>query len=602
MWRYHEYNDSNSWEIKLKRIHLLCLNFCKERRGTIAVSLAFILPTLIGFFSIAIDGSRFNAERSRLNDALNQSVYAVAISDNRNGTDDDRLENKQQVSRYLSYYFPDKKINTSTIEVSAHTVDGPDDGTPTIPAVDYQVNASVITHPIFDLSKSDSTGFNTNVKLRGNGFSGIVRRTIAEESIPGDYVFVVDFSGSMKDPSAEPNLTREKLLKKVVRDIGEEILGLGDGSTIGIVPFAGGVPVVLDKTNYASSESKEYGCSFIAKMKPEFENIDWNFWYNKPGRNIPENYSSKFVEMTDKGLSNYYYYIALLNGQGGKTEEAKDWLVKKDYCRRYKKPFSDEENLFCDADSNSDIHNSDNQYELEHHYSAFRNISAYEYQYQTFLNPWTVDIEGTLSGEYLFNESNVRNMIVFQNSSSYNGSGYGGDVPMHYSCNYASPQKFELANLATITKPIYYLLNLSDDEAIFDEFDSMIPNGGTDSLSGLLRSVPLIAQGKNPRKMIFVISDGLDFDATLRHKMMNSKHKLCNVITQGLKKYPENTPTTEADIYYISLVQNSTISDWSENCVGQDHAFIATNLDELMTAIRGVIFRNNISYINPNAR
>lgn len=571
---------------------MLCLNFCKERRGTIAVSLAFILPTLIGFFSIAIDGSRFNAERSRLNDALNQSVYAVAISDNQNGTDDDRLENKHQVSRYLSYYFPDKKINTSTIEVSAHTVDGPDDGTPTIPAVDYQVNASVITHPIFDLSKSDSTGFNTNVKLRGNGFSGIVRRTIAEESIPGDYVFVVDFSGSMKDPSAEPNLTREKLLKKVVRDIGEEILGLGDGSTIGIVPFSTGVPVIMNKTNYASSESKEYGCSFIGKMAKDYDKINWDFWYNKPGMYLPETVNA-FKKKTNTVLTNYYYYMAYLNGKGEKTIYAENWLINKNYCSR------SNDKLLCDADPNSDINDPKNEHELNY-YSIFGEFTSLEDKYGTILNFETIDIVNTLSGDYLFDESNVRDIIVFQNGVN-NGIEYGGDVPLHHSCAFASPMKRNAATLVTITKPMYYLINLSDDAEVFDEFDSMVPNGNTDSLSGMLRSVPLIAKGQNPRKVIFVVSDGLDNQPKLRQTMM-SKHNLCSVITQGLKKYPENTPTTEADIYYISLVQNSSISDWSKNCVGQDHAFIATNLDELMTAIRGVIFRNNISYINPNAR
>ena len=580
----------------MKKIYLLSLKFCKDKRGAIAVSFAFMLPALIGFFSIAVDGSRFNAERSRLNDALNQSVYAVAITNNGNNTAAFKAQNNDQVVSYLSYYFSDKQISAKDVTVTVNNKQVPGPGGTPIPAVDYQVNARVIANPIFDLSKNGSPGFNSNVTITGNGLSGIVRRTLVVNPSPGDYVFVVDFSGSMAEDSAQPGLTREKLLKKVVRDIGDEIFDLQDGSTIGIVPFGSGVPVILNKKNYASSQSKEYGCSFIGKMHSRFEKLDWNFWYNKPGgKGLPAEIS-KYVTKTDDALYDYYWYIS--DFQGYLLDRRRtNWLIDNNYCRQ------SGDKLLCDADPKSDIHNQLNQYKLKEQYSDFVAFTALEEDYHSILNSGTVDVAGTVSGDYLFDESNVRTISSFHNSYSLYKLPPDGDKNIfpatHYSCNWASPIKTKLETLTSISKPMYYLLELSTHKQIINEFEGMKPSGGTNSLSGLLRSVPLIAKGKNPRKIIFVISDGDDDFPKLRQDMM-IKDNLCGVIKDGLKKYPANTPTTESDIYYISLVHNNTIKDWAANCVGQDNAYIATNIKELMDVIRQAIYKNEIEYLNPN--
>ncbi|MBW9461706.1 hypothetical protein FHC49_10155 [Kluyvera sp. EC_51] len=149
-----------------------------------------------------------------------------------------------------------------------------------------------------------------------------------------------------------------------------------------------------------------------------------------------------------------------------------------------------------------------------------------------------------------------------------------------------------------IEKPAYYLLDLTDDSTVFDEFDSMYLQGYTESLSGLLRSIPLLANGKNPRKYIFVISDGEDSHEGFRRTLMKS-YNLCGVIKDGLKKYPEDRKATESDIFYISLVNNYTVKQWGDECVGTDNSFVATKLDELIEILSSIMFKNTIEYINP---
>lgn len=240
----------------MKKIGLYPINFIRQHQGAITVSAALMMPMLIGFFSVAVDGARFNSERSRLTDALNQSVYAVAVMDNRNATAADKKDNINLVGDYLSYYFPtnDVDINNASIEVNAKSIY---DNKNVLQAVDYSVNTSQIAHPIFNSSQGDSIGFQKDVTLRGNGLSGSVRRSTVSQSIPTDYAFVVDFSSSMTDSSAEWGLSREELLKKVVRTLGQKVFDLKDGSTIGLVPYSTGVTTVLNKSNYVTSSSKE---------------------------------------------------------------------------------------------------------------------------------------------------------------------------------------------------------------------------------------------------------------------------------------------------------------------------------------------------------
>lgn len=555
-------------------------NFLKQNKGSIAVSFALMLPALLGFYSLVVDGARFNSERSRLADALNQSVYAVAVSDNRNSTAAAKTENIAKVESYLAYYFPDKNIDTKSIKINERFIY---DEKNVLSAVDYSVNADQITHPIMNLSKAGGqSGFHANVVLRGNGLSGVVRRTTVTKSIPTDYVFVVDFSGSMTSSSAESGLTREKLLKKVVNTLGQQIFELDNGSTIGFVPYSNGVPVRLDKTNYSSSQGKEIGCTHIAKMKSDFESLDWNFWYNKPRGNSNSTTVTSLKNLTNTAQQTYYQnVIAKANGQG------EDWLLSKGYCVKENKK------LLCDADSRSNINNPANVAELNKNYNNYWRFSRNSYIYNTMLNSSNVDIEGTLAGDYLFKEENVKTYVSSLGQASQIPFGYGG-------CYYAVPSRSTIyQRIKDLTQPAYYLLDLSSDPSILTEFSAMSPEGGTESLWGLLRAVPLLAKGTNERKMMFVISDGLDSNPALRKQMME-QYDLCQVIRDGLKKYPEGTPTTSASIYYISLINNSSPTEWAKSCVGTGNAYTATNLNQLTAVIGSLMFQNSISYINPD--
>ncbi|WP_260863778.1 pilus assembly protein [Citrobacter sp. Marseille-Q6884] len=627
-------------------IKLNSAKFIKENRGAVTVATAIVFPVLIGFYSVAIDGARFNSERSRLNDAINQSVYALAVQNNPNASDAAvQSENKQLVADYLSYYLPHIQPDQNNIDVIATPYVDQATG---VTGVDYQVTAQEISHPIFDMKRNDadSTAFNSNVTISSNNFSGKARRTTIPETIPTDYAFVVDFSGSMQKPSDDPSITREQVMKQVVLTLGKQVFDLQNGSTMGLVPFSTGVPVVLDKTNYASNSSKEIGCGYIGALKSDYAKLDMEFWYNKLSSNLfkadlfnsrgilkrkvlPQETIDSYVEKTNNELR-LWYINTIAKSYGYTGNKAKNWLVKdKGYCKIVDSKGNvisgsaldnivwkdvDNANIHCDADLKSDINNPTNADLFESQLSAFLEFSQFDMIYGNILNEQTMDISATLSGDYLFDDKNIKSFVAFQSRPQ--------NTPFTSSCYYAYTETYQLVpedpmevfvahtdhfyeDVKKIQKPSYYPIELTDDISLLSDFNQMLPGGNTDTLSGLLRSVPLIAKGKNERKIIFVITDGRDSYPSFRQKLM-TENNLCNVITDGLKKYPSGTVTDDAQIYYISLTDDlegrDLAQEWQNMCVGQGRSYTATSLNALLALIGNIMFKNRIDYVNANEK
>lgn len=636
----------------MKNIKLQHIKFIKENRGAITVATALIFPALIGFYSVAIDGARFNSERSRLNDALNQSVYALAVQNNANPTDNSvQQANRRVVANYLDYYLPDITPNLNNINVTATEFADPDTG---VTAIDYQVSANEISHPIFDMSAGSSqtqrAGFQRDVTISGNGISGIARRTTMPETIPSDYAFVVNFSGTMlaavdyRDPNG---MTREQVLKAVVLSLGKQVFDLHNGSTIGIVPFQSGVPIALDKTNYGSDTSKEVGCSYIGVLKSDYENLDLDFWYNKlnapnfknklfdangylKDKTISQDVIDDFIKKTNVQLQTWYV-DTIAKSYGYEGDDAKNWLTKiKGYCRVVDKQGNiingaeldnidwnsvKSGNMHCDADPYSDINRPENYDKFIKQLPYYLEFSKMDELYGSILNAQTMDVNATLSGDYLFDDKNVKKFVVFQNEidgTPFQQSCYWAYAAGTYRVVPESPIEVPVTHtdhfyedVQIVEKPSTYAIDLTDDISVLDEFDKMIPVGDSDVVSGLLRSASLIAKGENKRKIIFVVTDGWDTYPSFRRDLMTN-HDLCNVITKGLKIYPSGTNTEDAEIYYISLVGDqeglNLVSEWQNMCVGEGHGFVATSLDQLKAIIGNIMFKNTIDYVDGNAK
>ncbi|HHJ4504791.1 TPA: hypothetical protein ACQJXC_006319, partial [Raoultella ornithinolytica] len=121
--------------------------------------------------------------------------------------------------------------------------------------------------------------------------------------------------------------------------------------------------------------------------------------------------------------------------------------------------------------------------------------------------------------------------------------------------------------------------------------------------SGLLRALPVIAKGNNPRKAIIIISDGIDIDGGALSKKLFDQYSLCSRIREGLLRYPEGTPTQLADIFFIFTVNSSETTNaldlWRNYCAG-DNVFLATNYQDIINVLTGIAKKSSVKFINKN--
>lgn len=563
----------------------LLYGYIRKEKGAIGVMFALLFPSVIVFYSMAFDSAVILSGRARLADGLNQGIYAVAIQDNRNSSEELLLENKAVLNKYVTFYLPKATIDNKDLTIKADVKYNKN----IVSYIDYSVAGKVVVHPIVAPSAKENgyAGFSRDVDITADSNAGVVRRTMTyDASNSTDYVFVVDFSTSMTSASSEAGLTRIQLLKKVVNEFSNEVLKENESTKIGIVPFSWGVAVQMDEKNEAGG--KYMGCTFAGKLLDEYKDVDLNFWYNK-------NYSG--MSATSVNAQQYNHDVQLYNYYNSYVTKATSLsmqnLVTKGWCEKNEDSSSTTGRALysCDYDQRS---------RLFDHTTEFTNRRTVAYKFFTgivdsIVNSTNIDYAGTLNEGFLFSDAAVTTFKVHPLSSVRPIS------TSSYACGSMSPT-LSTTNLGALAKPKHYLIDLTSDLGVLDEFSLMTPAGSTDSNSGLLRAVPLIAKGTNPRKIIMVISDGEDNAGPV--KLTDGLHKtnrVCDKIKSGLLKYPEGTKTEESDIYFISVVDNAKyINYWADNCTGKANSLLAKDYKTLLETLLRIAQKGSVSYINKN--
>lgn len=600
----------------------------KMESGAVAVMAALTFPATILFISVGLDGSQAVSSRARLADALDQGVLAVAMMDNRNASVTDQINNKEMVKNYLKYYLPGRTINENQISVDA-TLRYGSNGT-TLKYIDYSAKGTVFSHPIFSKTFS-GVGFPSHLEVKSDANSGIVRKSLFEKHIPTDYALVVDFSESIKkNAQGQTNVTRLQLLQRVVTDFSEKVLSLGDSSKIAIVPYTVGVAVVLDKKNPAGGA--QGGCSFLGKLKPEYSNFDFNFWYNKFGSKysrelagenrhplinmLPE---EKQRERMEQALFNYYNKII-----GPATGLSLQAMIDKGWCK--KNPPGIQPSHSCDADPYSRLSDNPEKFNGKNIEIAARVLNLTD-KHLSIVNTDLIDFDATLEGDFMFKDENVTTFV--RNVAPTIGDAVA--MPFRQMCLSERSEQQIRSSIKWFKKPINYLIDLTSDMNIINEFKSMTLDdyASTDSSTALLRTMPVIAKGKNKRKIVIVISDGFDVPnrtkdggpLAVTNLLHSNKYKFCEKIRNGLKTYPTDTDVKngreghkadESDIFFISILDKNGPNDeaenaikglnfWRDNCVGQDNAISATDYEKLLDALLGIAHTGRLNFVNKDS-
>lgn len=586
-----------------KELHVL--RFLRHGNAGISVMFAIILPVLIAAFSLGIDGSRFMIKRARLADALSQGSLAVATTNMNLDTEAEKIEGKDLVRSYINYFLPGNELDESTLNVSANIAYDQADDTE-IKSIEYIATAKIISHPIIDGLSQALPGFNKDVPIEADENNGIVRKIMGDVDIESDIAFAVDFSASILFKS-DDGQTHLEVLRKVVNDLAIQIVDEASNSKIAIIPFDLAVPAKIEGKNEAGGD--RIGCIVPYKLKSGYD-IDYAFWANKnvdwkylglvsPG-NTHEEIIKRYLD-----LKRYEYYSKYIKAAIGDSYK-KYCTVNVFYDPTVASGKIDSNPLSCEANKDVSAISSANFSEIQRSYDI---IEEFYYpkidmsMYSGAVTEMSVDFAGTLSRDHLFTGNSISRLEVpFATRTMGNMfkgiciSGFNIKSPVLTNTGVTIPQGHPWGNdnyYSTYLKDLRqnsYVIGLTNKKADVDEFSNMNPveGAGTDILSGLLYAAHEVAKGKNPRKIIIIVTDGQTEGSVKQVETKFLASNMCKKITDGIV---ENSPgTKEAKIYFVSILNDSAVlSNWRSKCVGDDGAFVATDYSSLKNAITSVL-------------
>ncbi|MBG6242164.1 MAG: VWA domain-containing protein [Candidatus Symbiopectobacterium sp. Dall1.0] len=578
----------------------------RRESGAMALPFAIMFPILLMFFSFALDGAHFQSNRARLADAMNQGVLAIAINDRCDYVADkecavkhgNKEANEKVLSDYLNYYLPYVTFTDNGLDV---IVSLNRDNSEKLTSIDYNVSGIATLHPIF--KKYNEVGFNDDIHIRADSSAGTVRKSMEQKSLPTDFVFVVDVSGSMafdingRIPTIKSS-AKYDLLKDAVVDFSQIILNGNEKNTIGIVPFNIGVPVKLSKNDLFGG--KEIGCSFVGKLKKEYakvsnKKIDFNFWYNK---NFNEN--NKSFEQQDKVITSYYKSVVspVLGLTMDQMVNDKKWCTE---ISKVKGSYS------CDADPRANLRAHPEEFTL--HYNNAKKLYESAKKQLNVVNIDTIDFDETLKDDYLFSDKSVTTYPYFNYykkdgmfNEMCNGSARGR-VKSIFKSDVKNKTDFSGYSRG-IDSPYPYLIELTSNADIISQFKKMYLLGAnTDSSSGLLRSLPVIAKGNNPKKVIIMVTDGVDSGGPKAlTTALHEEYHICKRIKEGLLNYNKIHKTVEVDIFFISLAKSGidgyNVKFWRDFCVGDDNAFVVSDYQSLVNVLAKIFKKEKINFID----
>ncbi|MGX8941983.1 hypothetical protein ACWWJF_18575 [Symbiopectobacterium sp. Eva_TO] len=580
-------------------INFFLLIFRRES-GAMTLPFAIMFPMLLMFFSFALDGAHFQSTRARLADAMNQGTLAIAINDRCDYVTDkecavkhgNKEANEKLLSHYLNYYLPNINFTDNDLDV---IVNLNRNNAKELTSIDYNATGIAKLHPIF--KKYNGVGFSDDVIVRADSSAGTVRKSVEKHSIPTDFVFIVDVSDSMSSKIRGSSDIKYNILKKAVVHFSHAILNNNEKNTIGIVPFNVGVPVKLSKTSLFGG--KETGCSFAGKLKKRYakfqsKSVDFNFWYNKHLGKTTN------IKQQDELITSFYEKVVARG-----LNLTMPQMVDKKWCTTYSEkniPF-----YSCDADSRANLRA--HPHELNRHYDHVKNLNEIARHYLSIVTSKTINFNETLKDENLFSDRSVTTYTYFpyhiNNSMFYH---------MCFDKSYYDSSKrpnflYKLNNFVKEMKyrqsPPSYLIELTSNPDVINQFQKMsVMGGATDTSSGLLRSLPVIAKGHNAKKVIIMVTDGDDSAQGPKHlsRKLHQDYKICKRIKEGLLTYNKIYKTNEVDIFYISLASTKEddehIKFWREFCVGDDNAFVASDYLSLVNILTKIYKKDKINFID----
>lgn len=540
-----------------------------DQRGGIMISFAILLPIIMILIALGLNSVKMFVAKAKLSDV--SAEVGLIISAHSAVTQEGQYppELKKLVVNYVKAFFPDAvKVPEVTVEFSQVANDDSKNSS----YMTYQPKIELeLPFPFFHSLLSEGK---KSFVIAATPFT--VKKQVSR---PVDVLFVVDFSASQQG-------ARIKTLKAVFSDLTDFILKSNPESKIGLVPFSTGVAVKYPETNQRGGAKA--GCSVLFVPKKAWA-INYSFWGDKY-------VNKRYTKLNEQSYQIDEYRRKYYIDRVGKSKPTIDAdMVYRQWCRKNnpfgiaqgKAQYSCFDNRFkmLDLDGQAayqdDIYTKASQQTILNEYAMAAKIRDRQITTLTIEHDDAIDYEATL--DKMFGEEAIMTFPML----------WAGMTERNYRIYYQMCHNtgwWGSNGQLTDARLRSWLIDLTNDASELHQFQNMQPQGYTATASGLVRSVPVMMKGTNPRKVFVIMSDGDDsfYPAIVTDRYLKKYH-LCEKIRNGLLERSA-TRTERVDIYYISTTNSKTrVNYWKDNCTGEGNSALASHRAEIVSLIKGYL-------------
>ncbi|MCL9783345.1 TadG [Vibrio sp. S4M6] len=161
------------------------------------------------------------------------------------------------------------------------------------------------------------------------------------------------------------------------------------------------------------------------------------------------------------------------------------------------------------------------------------------------------------------------------------------------------PKNHSHCDTKTIDNSIFYDISLTTDfEAFNRALSHFYPDHGTASFQGIIRGAQLLNEGNNPRRLMIIVSDGVDSPAKASGYAETASQKSAVLVDAGMCDMIRNTldsqiayngNSVETTLAFIGFDYDPFTNATLQKCVGLENVYQAQDSQQMINQILALI-------------
>ncbi|WP_084886840.1 TadE/TadG family type IV pilus assembly protein [Vibrio sp. qd031] len=542
----------------------------KKQKGVAALFFILLVPPLFGIYSLGTDGALMIQNKARMNDALEVASLAVSALDDPNwpvyaegeapadflGSDDSIAVAKTYIEQYMGnanevdWVKVEKLSCDEIVACKAGLANGEQS------YYQYQVYAS-----------SNHNVLYPNLMAGGDSEYTVGATGISEkyQGLPVDVVLVADYSGSMLDNWN--NTPKYEQVYDVISKVTEKIddaneVSVAQDSTIAITGFNSFPNVTDSSDNNCYMEMLHLNYTLNQNEDVTARSIDYT------GTITAANLRNGELALNRKRIPYYDKIVYVIE----------DATSDPEIRLRSDESNNNGEITKVADDVNGRVYVTSKEGGKIYKYTKDADGKVSRYRYKSNQNVWEQQSENTVFEIIVSECLNLSRITDYERG-------------------------FEDATFHDVDLT-------SEFSTINNKVASFLPNWATASHQGIIRGAQIAAKGSNPRKLIIVLSDGVDQHknpyitsgtsnlGTISSTLYGNQYSMCDAIKTALDQDTFNVDLgnstavdlqVESSIFVIGFDYELSGNLALTTCAGSENVYLAQNSDEILSTILELI-------------